>query len=204
MGRHCSENIKMNLDNLPRLKGSEDKIDWKNSIGCIVLAECGDVIYNIEITKYDKGRLNVKIDNKEVEKPIWCHNFKKGQIGYLVSDERIREHKYNIGSIIKDEKRNLVILEQIRIKKGKHTQKGYKYRCNKDGYEGEIREDGLEEGKGCPVCCGQKTMLGANTIWDTDKWVVDRGLISEEDAKKYGRGSNKKIDVVCRNCGEVK
>lgn len=204
MNRYSSENVKMNLDNLPRLKGSEDKIDWKNSVGCIVTAEYEDVIYNIEITKYDKERLNVKIDDKEVEKPILYNNFKKGQIGYLVNNERTREYKYNIGSIIKDEKRNLVILEQIRIKKGKYTQKGYKYRCNKDGYEGEISEDNLEDGKSCSVCCGHKAILGINTIWDTDKWAVDRGLILEEDAKKYTRGSNKRIDAICPNCGEPK
>ena len=47
-------------------------------------------------------------------------------------------------------------------------------------------------------------MLGVNTIWDTDKWAVDKKLILEEEAKKYTRSSEKRIDIVCPNCGEVK
>lgn len=116
--------------------------------------------------------------------------------------KRTHEYRYNIGEVIKDEKRDLVILEKIRC--GKYNIRGYKYRCNKDGYEGEIREDHLKNGGGCPVCSGQKVMLGVNRIWDTDKWAVDKGLISEEDAKKYTRSSAKRIDVICPNCGEIK
>lgn len=206
MSKYCSENVKMNLDNLPRCESGRHKgeINWRNSVGCIVKAECEGVIYDIEITKYDKRYLNVKVDGKEVEKPILCSSFKEGKIGALIG-KNAREYRYNIGEVIKDEKRDLVILEQIKIKHGNSNDKGYKYRCNKCGYnEGKIREIDLKKGVGCRVCSGQKAILGINTIWDTDRWAVDRGLISEEDAKKYTKGSNKRIDVVCPNCGEIK
>ena len=205
MGRYHSEDVKMNFDNLPRYKSGSRKgqIDWKNSIGYIVTAECEDVVYNIKITKYDKGYLNVKIDDEEAEKPIFYSNFKEGKIGGLIG-KKTSEYRYNIGYVIKDEKRDLIILEQIKIKYRNHNEKGYKYRCNKDGYEGEISEKNLKKGIGCSVCCGRKAMSGINTIWDTDKWAVDMGLISEEDAKKYTKGSEKRINVVCPNCGEIK
>lgn len=205
MGKYCSENVKMNLDNLPRCESGRHKgeINWRNSVGYIVKAECEGVIYNIKITKYNKGYLNVKIDDEEVENPIHSNNLKNGKIGSLIG-KIIHEYIYNVGEIIKDEKRDLIILEQIKKKHGSHNVKGYRYRCNKDGYEGEISEDDLKKGKGCRVCGGKEIMPGVNTIWDTDKWAVDRGLISEEDAKKYSRNSHKRIDVVCLNCGEIK
>ena len=51
MGRYHSEDVKMNFDNLPRWESGKNKgqIDWKNSIGYIVVAEYEDVIYNINI-----------------------------------------------------------------------------------------------------------------------------------------------------------
>ncbi len=193
---------KMYLDNLPRWESGrlKGRINWEDSVGYIVVAEYEDAIYNIEITKYDKGYLNIKIDDKEVEKPIQYGHFRKGEISGLIGSK----YRHDVGDIIKDEKRDLVILEQIRIKQGNYSTKGYKYYCNKDRYEGEIIEYHLENGEGCPVCSGKKAMLGVNTIWDTDKWAVDMGLISEEDAKRYTRGSGKRIDVICPNCGEIK
>lgn len=56
---------------------------------------------------------------------------------------------------------------------------------------------------GCPVCSNRKVVLGINAIWDTDRWMVDLG-ISEEDAKKYSKCSNKKIIVTCPDCGKEK
>ena len=204
MSKYYSKNVKINFDNLPRRGTDKGRINWEDSVGYIVVAECEDVIYNIEITKYDKGYLNVKVNNKEIEKPIWCGDFKSGKIGVLIG-KMTYKYKYNIGEIIKDEKRDLVILKQIRMKDGNYSTRGYKYHCNKCGYnEGEISESHLKEGKGCPICSNRKVILGFNTIWDTDRWVVDKGLISKEDAKKYTRSSGRRISVICPNCGEIK
>lgn len=81
-----------------------------------------------------------------------------------------------------------------------------KIKHNSDGckfHEYEVTPNNLLRGKGCPVCTNQKTVLGVNTIWDTDRWMVDLG-VSEEDAKKYGSQSNKKITVKCLDCGREK
>lgn len=186
---------------LEDLKYKNGKVDWKGNIGNIIRIEDNSIIKECKILKVEKGYLYLEINGEEVEKPIFCGNFLKGNIGVLIGTYKY-EYKYNIGDVIKDEKRDLVILGQIRY--GNRNEKGYKYHCNKDGYEGEITEDHLKNGIGCSVCSNRKAILGINTIWDTDKWAVDMGLISEEDAKKYTRGSGKRIDVICPNCGELK
>ena len=62
----------------------------------------------------------------------------------------------------------------------------------------------LLSGSGCPFCNkSKKAVLGINTIWDTDRWMVNLG-ISKEDAKRYSRCSNKKITVKCPDCGKEK
>ncbi|MDM0660136.1 hypothetical protein QTH47_13505 [Clostridium perfringens] len=62
----------------------------------------------------------------------------------------------------------------------------------------------LLSGSGCPFCNkSKKAKLGVNTIWDTDRWMCDLG-VSEEDAKRYSKCSNKKIKVICPNCGKEK
>ncbi|HGD0580554.1 TPA: hypothetical protein ACH354_002217 [Clostridium perfringens] len=70
-------------------------------------------------------------------------------------------------------------------------------------HEYEVSPNNLLRGKRCPVCANQKAVLGINTIWDTDRWMVDLG-ISEDDAKRYSRCSNKKIKVICPDCKREK
>ncbi|WP_283695808.1 hypothetical protein [Clostridium perfringens] len=80
-----------------------------------------------------------------------------------------------------------------------------KVRHNKCGYEWKTRPSHLLRGCGCPVCSNPPKVvkLGINTIWDTDRWMCDLG-VNEEDAKKYGKGSHKKITVKCPDCGRKK
>ena len=42
-----------------------------------------------------------------------------------------------------------------------------------------------------------------NIIWNKAPWMIDLG-VSEEDAKKYTIGSDKKIEVKCPDCGRIK
>ena len=121
--------------------------------------------------------------------------------------------KLNIGETIKDDKRNLLIIDRAFIKKGnlqpngilaKKKKKWYKYHCNKCGAENWFTENSYRNGKGCYTCCSfSKPILGINTIWDTDRWMCDLG-VSEEDAKKYAPQSNEPITVTCPHCKEKK
>jgi hypothetical protein len=95
----------------------------------------------------------------------------------------MRKIKWNfeIGEIVKDNRRDLTIIDrECRKDKNNKSRKWYKYHCNKDGYEGWIGDENLKQGKGCSAC-GGRPILGINTIWDTNKWMCDLGL-SEEDA----------------------
>ncbi|NGS95760.1 hypothetical protein G6Z25_02345 [Clostridium perfringens] len=79
-----------------------------------------------------------------------------------------------------------------------------RHNCKKCNYhEWEIRASSLLGGQGCPICLGTTVKIGINTIWDTDRWMCDLG-VSEEDAKKYGRCSHKKITTICPDCGREK
>ncbi|MCX0396187.1 hypothetical protein LI014_02150 [Clostridium perfringens] len=74
-------------------------------------------------------------------------------------------------------------------------------KCNY--HEWYVKPNNLLNNKTCPVCAGKSAKLGVNTIWDTDRWMVDLG-VSEEDAKRCFHGSGKKIIVTCPNCGREK
>ena len=79
-----------------------------------------------------------------------------------------------------------------------------KHNCKKCNYhEYMVIANGFLRGNRCPVCANQKAVLGINTIWDTDRWMVDLG-VSESDAKRYSSQSSKKIIVKCPNCGKDK
>lgn len=79
-----------------------------------------------------------------------------------------------------------------------------RHNCKKCNYhEWEITPNNLLYGYGCPVCSGKVAKLGINTIWDTDRWMVDLG-VSESDAKKYTHRSKNKIFIKCSNCGKKK
>ena len=125
--------------------------------------------------------------------------------------------KHNINDKIKDEKRDLTIIDRearvtcISSKKGSSYIKiiWYKYHCNKCGNEDWIREGDLDrknEGRGCNACCNppQKIVLGINTIWDKARWMVDSFGVSEQDAKTHTPCSDDKVKVKCPHCGNTK
>ena len=122
---------------------------------------------------------------------------------------------YNIDDKIKDEKRNIVIIDREIRQRTMHkkdrknpctlNEKWYKYKCLKCGNEDWMTEGHLKDGNGCNTCgiMPKKIVLGINTIWDKARWMCDLG-ISEEDAKKYAPQNNQKIEVVCPHCGNKK
>lgn len=194
---------KIFLEKLPRNK---DKFNWKGSIGCKVPFIYDDIKGEIEIIDYlcCKSKLKIKYNNKSTEMTIG--NFQRVNLGRLIG-KIVKGFKFEINQNIKDNKRDLTIIDKEYrkklIKKSFENQKYYKYHCNKCGNEDWIREGNLINSRGCPVCSKHKAKLGINTIWDTDRWMCNLG-VSEEDAKKYSRGSSRKITVKCPNCGREK
>ena len=108
--------------------------------------------------------------------------------------------KYKIGQTIKDDKRDMVIIDrEIR-----NCQHWYKYRCNIDNNEDWIRVYELENHINCNVCSNRKVMLGINTIWDTDKYLVTDYGLEEEFAKTHTIGTGEKGKFTCKCCGRKK
>ena len=57
----------------------------------------------------------------------------------------------------------------------------------------------------CPVCdgySGKKPLIGINDLWTTHPEIAQM-LKNTEDGYKCSRGSNMKMDFVCKYCGEV-
>lgn len=194
---------KVYLDDLPII-GKSDRINWNESVGHKVKFIYDDIEGEIEILAYDGKYLTIKyLDRKPF--CIYAGNFKKCALGGLVG-VYTNEFKCDIGQVFKDDKRDMIITdrEYRGDENNNQNKKWYKYTCNKCGWtEGWAVEGDLKRGRGCSCCYGRTAVLGINTIWDTDRWMCDLG-VSEEDAKKHTRGSNKKIRTVCRDCGSKK
>lgn len=204
---------KVFLDELPRKEGYDGKkIDWKKSIGGKFRFIYDDLDGEIEIVDYTpKGqRVTVKYIHGEIFKTR-TSNITSCSLSAILG-RYSGKFKSEIGQVFEDDKRDLVIIDR-EYKRKEYIQKNkirtatwkyYKYRCNKCGYVGWILEAGLISKKiGCSCCYGRTAVLGINTIWDTDRWMVDLG-VSEEDAKKYSKCSSKKITVYCTKCGNKK
>lgn len=123
-----------------------------------------------------------------------CGNKKRILTKRKIHDEFVQEVKEKYGD-------EYIILGKYINSKTKIL---VKHNCKKCNYhKWEITPNSLLQGYGCPVCAGRATKLGVNTMWDTDRWMVDLG-VGEEDAKKYTHSSSKKIVVKCPDCGKEK
>lgn len=113
-----------------------------------------------------------------------------------------KPYLYEVGEIVND---TLRIVEQIRMKKGKYTQKGYIVQStvylNSTPYE--VRESHLKEGVGCAYASGQRICEG-NSLWDKEH--IRPYIIDIEQSKIIGAQSGKKINFKCSNdnCGNIK
>lgn len=54
----------------------------------------------------------------------------------------------------------------------------------------------------CPYCSGKKVLVGHNDLWTTRPDIA-KLLKDKSDGYKYTKGSNKKVDFVCPECGIV-
>lgn len=201
---------KIDVSQLPKKKGNFNKINWKNSIGCKIPFVYDDIEGELDVIGYDikEQQIWLKYNDEKFDKGISTDNLQKCKLGYFLGKITNR-FKYNIGYKWNDCE---VIDKEYRKQKQKPDKQGrvyvknekwYKYKCLRCGYEGWIIEGSLIKGIGCTCCSNQKAVLGINTIWDTDRWMCDLG-VSEEDAKKYTPGSNKKIEVTCPDCATKK
>lgn len=57
--------------------------------------------------------------------------------------------------------------------------------------------------RGCPICRGTLLYQGVNDIPSTDPWMIDYFQDGMEEAKKYTRSVNKRVQFKCPFCGGV-
>ena len=113
------------------------------------------------------------------------------------------EFEFKVGDIIKDEKRNIVIKEQLINPKPRIT-KGYLCECLDCGYEFISNYNKIVKRKqGCACCANQIIIAGVNSIADKEPWMIEF-FSNKEDAKKYSPSSGLKAWVKCPDCGEEK
>lgn len=123
---------------------------------------------------------------------------------------RIMKRTYEIGTIIKDEFRNIELTDFVR-QPGRY---GYKYKCNKCGYDGSqvychnkltdliITEKQLEEHKGCSVCGGRVVSPQINSIAIEHPNLI-KYFVNKEEAYKYRTNSNVRTQFICPTCGKI-
>ena len=58
------------------------------------------------------------------------------------------------------------------------------------------------QNQGCPVCGNKKVKIGFNDMWTTNPELA-KLLLNPDDGYKYTYGSNKKVDWICPDCGNV-
>ena len=199
---------KVFIENLPRKQGrGREEIDWPNTIGYKVDFIYDDMEDTLEIIDYIKDNKHVVLKYKNNKLSIYVSSFKNAQLGKLLK-KITNEFKIEIGTKIKDDKRDITIIDRKYINKQrkngyKESKKWYKYHCNKCHQENWIVEDNINSECGCPVCTNRKIIKGINDVLTTHPWVKDY-LVNIEDGYRYSFGSKKKIQMKCPDCGCIK
>lgn len=121
----------------------------------------------------------------------------------------MHKNKLKIGDIIKDEKRDLIIIDlELRDYKRKRYGKDciekryfYKYKCNNCGNEHWIWENKiLNEKQGCNVCGIHPNKVTEFNCIATKRPDLMKYIKNKEDGFKYTPYSKAKIECICPNC----
>ena len=201
------------LTELPRyIEGTyKGKVNCQAMVGMKLELEYKQKIYTVEIIDYIKARNpRFKIEYNGEIKEIDCGSFIVAKQFGGILNKVTKSFKCEIGDEIKDEGRDIVIIDR-EYRERKHAngksvinEKWYKYRCNKCGWdEGWVVESALLKSIGCSCCRGFTVVENINSIWATDRWMCGLGL-SEQDAKTHTRCSQDKVFVVCPECNKKK
>lgn len=182
------------------IRDNRGRIIWKDNIGLTIKFKYDDVNGVVKILDYDSKTKKLKIHYNNEVSTINTQHFLDCKLGGILK-KITKDFKIELGIYKLDERRSL----DLKHRKYRDGIKYYEYKCGICGNEDCISEYVILGGGGCNACCNppRKAVLGINTIWDTDRWMVDLG-VSEEDAKRYTKASNEKITVTCPNCGNKK
>jgi hypothetical protein len=189
---------KVFLDNLPKKKNS-NLTDWFKCKNLSVKFTYNGIEGSVEIINIrrenNKTILSIKYLNNICD--IWTGNFIRAQLGEVLG-VNTKKHYYEVGDIIELSTGKIKIKELIRY--GHRDLKGHIFECLECGWtNGLIDEGNLKKGQGCGCCANKVPVLGINTIYDTDKWMLPY-FIDPENAKIKTFGSNDKNLLHCPIC----
>ena len=204
---------KVFIEDLPK---KENSMDWISSVGYKVKGIYEGMEFEIKIVDYKEGYLYIKYLDKEPFK-IWTTSFRNCNLGRLL-DKRTDKFKIEIGTIFKDVYRDIIVTERKNIGSDKY----YKYKCNKCGFDGGkhyntkneeyvaelwvIESSMLREKHGCSCCCSSPQIIveGINDIPTTAPYLTSYFQGGVEEAKLYTASIGKKIIPICPDCGRVR
>lgn len=196
----------INLSNLSRWKEGKNKgnINWTKSIDKIVSFKYDNIEGFLKIIRYNSKNQELIILYNDKEFKIKTTSFINCQIGRMIG-KITKEFKYKIGTRFQDNKRDITITNtEYRKDKNGIDRKWYKYKCNVCGWtEGWIIEGHIDEGNGCGCCANRVPVLGINTIWDTDHWMIP--IINDDEfCKTHTHSCSDSIYPTCPDCGRIK
>lgn len=166
--------------------------DWEQCIGKTVNFQYDGITAHLTIVgRHNTQYMYIDIPGYVKNHPIYVGQITNGQLGACIQ-KRTSDFKYKVGNTVN----NLLLIDVYRSKKYKY----YHYKCLNDGYEGDIREDHLVNGHGCPACTNKVVLVGYNDIATTNPNMA-KLFYSTDDALKYTEHSNKYINFRCPRCG---
>jgi len=195
---------KVDLSEIPKifLRG-KDCNDWKNSIGKYIKFIYDGVEGELLINEYDKCTQKITVHYNGVDYAIKTDCLTKPNLNPIIKSHSY-DFRLNIGDVLKDDRRNLSIIERARNKWGRR----YKYKCNICGCESWtaelnlINRDGTYLG-GCAGCASRKLVRGFNDIATKEHWMIPF-FKNKEDPKNLMPNHKKKKLMICPDCNREK
>jgi hypothetical protein len=209
---------KVFLECLPRWgvkegNGRIGTINWNESISKKIHFIYNKIEGDLELLNYCNRKIYVKYKNYN-EKAIYSKQLITCSFDKLLNI-KTKEFKIEIGTIFKDEKRDITITNRKYRRRNrkdgkKEFQKFYQFQCNKCGWtEGWIEESrllGVRKG-GCACCAGKTVVEGINDIPTTAPELIPYFQGGYDEAKLYtkcggGNPNNPRgyIYAICPKC----
>lgn len=191
---------------------NKGKINWNININKFVHFIYENIEGDIKIIDYVSRGQMLTIKYKQNTIKLRTSAFTKCNIGKVLG-KVTKEFKIEIGTILKDKKRDLTITDREYRKeenvdklgrKSTANKKWYKYKCNKCNYESWTLETTLIKGCKCACCSNKVIVEGVNDIPTTAPWMIKYFVGGIEEAKLYTKCSGKKVYPICPCCGRVK
>lgn len=195
--------IEKHLEDLPHKNGKlKHKIDWKKSIGCSFRYIFNDDEDFVKILDYDNKKGTFVVEYKNSKYNVSHSSMVNSNLQNVF---HLINFKYNIYENIKDDKRDITIIDnKVERSNSNQLKKMYNCHCNRCNYEYWVIEGSINNGIGCPCCAGKVVVAGVNDIPTTDPWMIPYFQGGKEEAKLYTSHSSKTIYPICPDCGRIK